>query len=316
MRGFLRVAIVLSAAAPACLAAESTLVAETPAERPVDPGRPLYVMNVDGSDVRVLVSMSDYNACGSADWSRDGTKIAFDAWRKSGGSGIGGAHVFVAGADGSSPKNLGPGAMPSWSPRGRRLTFSSYSSDRGVCIMNADGTDRRQLDSAGWGSEWSPKGSEIAYVVRRGGPNVCVYDLIEDDRRVLLDKKYAHIHQGMAWSPDGKWICFKANLPDGSHEVAIVHAKGQRKGFKVLSDRRVRPGLAWRPDGKQVLVSMGVTDNDPHRRLCLLDAAGEQPPARLPGQPWDRDNGEGAWSPDGKKIVFASLEVDLPGGER
>jgi Tol biopolymer transport system component len=316
MRNWLHAAIVLLAAAPGYLGAPPINAAETPAGSPVDPGRPLLVMNADGSGVRVLVSMSDYNACGSPDWSRDGTKIAFDAWRRSSGAGIGDAHVFVTSADGASPKELGPGAMPSWSPRGKRITFSSYRPDHGVCIMNADGSERQLLDPTGWGSEWSPRGRVIAYVVHRGGANVCVYDLIEGDRRMLLDTNYAHIHQGMAWSPDGKWICFKANLPDGGHEVAIVHVKGQQKGFKVLCNRRVRPALSWRPDGKQILVSMGVTDNDPHRRLCLLDATGKQPPARLPGQPWDRDNGDMAWSPDGKKIVFASLEVELPRGQR
>ena len=60
------------------------------------------------------------------------------------------SHLLTCQADGQGLKDLGTGAMPSWSPDGKRITFSCYD-PRGVWTMNADGTSRELLDAEGWG---------------------------------------------------------------------------------------------------------------------------------------------------------------------
>ena len=101
---------------------------------PAAEGEPLLAINGDGSNLRKLVAMPDYTSIGSPDWSRDGTRIAFDAWRSSIGETYVDGHVFVVNADGGKPIDLGPGAMPSWSPDGKRIVFCQYSPNQGVWI--------------------------------------------------------------------------------------------------------------------------------------------------------------------------------------
>ena len=102
--------------------------------------------------------------------------------------------------------------------------------------------------------------------------------------------------------------------PDEAKEVAIVDTEGDTKGFKVLLSikedspyKSIMPIVAWHGNAEHILVSMRGPD-DKRRQLYLLDAGGENPPKRFPGQDPERVNGDMAWSPDGKMAVFNSRE--------
>jgi len=47
-------------------------------------------------------------------------------------------------------------------------------------------------------------------------------------------------------------------------------------------------------------------DGDDNRQLYLLDVEGKELPQKLAGQDPSRNNVLSCWSPDGKKIAFAS----------
>ncbi len=187
----------------------------------------LFAIHADGSGRRCILTMPDYTVVGSPDWSRDGKRIAFDAWKSVYGEGLNSAHVLLVNADGRGMKDLGPGAMPSWSLDDKQLAFSSYGPDRGVCIMSADGSDRRCVAPDGWGVRWSPKRNELVFTVYDNGhADLCIYDVAKQERRLLLDRAYQRIYWGLAWSPDGAWIAFKGFLPEGGAEFAAVSAAG------------------------------------------------------------------------------------------
>ena len=86
----------------------------------------LYVMDADGRNLRPFVSYPEYTAHGSPAWSCDGSQLAFDAWRSIHGETYLDAHIFVCNADGTQPRDIGVGTMPSWSPDGNRIVFSKY----------------------------------------------------------------------------------------------------------------------------------------------------------------------------------------------
>ena len=111
--------------------------------------------------------------------------------------------------------------------------------------MNADGSGCQKIEELGTYPEWSPKHNEIAYIERLdNNPNLCVHDLATHEHRNLSGKQYLAFKL-MRWSPDGKWICFRGELPDGGLELAAVHTEGEKKGLKnplvALDLRRTEP---------------------------------------------------------------------------
>ena len=287
---------------------------EDAAEKEIpDPSQPLYVMDADGGNLQPLVSLPDYTACGSPRWCPDGTKIAFDAWKAHEGENYVAAHVVVVDADGSSPQDLGPGAIPSWSPGGNRIAFSQYSPNRGVWIMYADGSGRKLLDPAGWSVRWSPDGRKLAWTTSTDGANITVYDLIESKLHTVLegeDRRYRSIYWAFCWSPNSKRLCFKG-ASQGGDELVIVNAAGSSGGLKVRLQAKTGNNIAWHPDGKQIAFHQWCPDRKCHQ-VYVIDADSDEPPTRLEGQDPQRNNTSATWSPDGEKILFSSKEKPPP----
>jgi len=270
-------------------------------------GRPFFLMNADGTGLRKLADLPKDMMTGSPDWSRDGNKIAFDGWRLARGESGNRAHICVVNADGTGFQDLGAGAMPSWSPDGKRLVFCKYGS--GIWVMNADGSGEKHIGDEGWGCDWSPTSDQIVTTVY-GPANVCIIDVDTGDWRSLLEtQQYRSIYWNLCWSPDGKSICFKGMRTDGTQEVAIVNAKGDAHGFKVLLSTKddpfdsINPIVAWEGNAEQILIPLR-SKGSKFWQMYLLDPKGKLPPERLPGQKDEGHYAEMAWSPDGKQVVF------------
>jgi dipeptidyl aminopeptidase/acylaminoacyl peptidase len=121
-----------------------------------DWGNILWVMNADGSGVRVLID-EEFGHVADLAWSPDGSRLAFDA-RYGGG-------VWIVGVDGSGLTEVPKGSAPRWSPTGSRLAFQSAG---GIWVINADGSGRREVAAVGRDPVWSPDGSRIAYQAHAG----------------------------------------------------------------------------------------------------------------------------------------------------
>lgn len=274
---------------------------------------PLFVMGADGKGLRPLAPLPKDMMTGSPDWSPDGSRVAFDAWRLARNERSNVARVYVVGADGDGLTDLGVGAMPSWSPDSKKLVFCRYGQQSSLWIMNADGSDQKPIDiDNAWGCDWSPVGNDIAF--RTSGPtNVSILNLDTGKRRSLLEtERYRGIYWNPSWSLDGKFICFKGTRSDGSEEVAIVSAQGESHGFRVLLSTKdgykpILPIVAWDGNAKNVLVAT-KGPGDKYRQLYLLDPKGEASPKRLPGQDANLHYSEMAWSFDGKHAVFRAEE--------
>ena len=121
------------------------------------------------------------------------------------------------------------------------------------------------------------------------------------------------IYWGMAWSPDGRWIAFKGVTPEEHAELAVVHAEGQEKGFRVLVSegtqevKQIMDNVSWSPDSKQVLTAL-ATQGNPALQLYTVDMEGKTPPKPLPKQQTGQSYSGVAWSLDGKHILVTTAQ--------
>jgi len=219
----------------------------------------IFVINADGSGLRRLTRNAVPD--GDAVWSPDGRKIAFLGRRDGTG-----ADLFVMNADGSDERNLtrkpGNEVAPAWSPDGRAIVFSAVPPGqplwvggsrsasgpyRDVYVMNADGSDQRNLthtrEAEEWAAGWSPDGRTIAFTAYDGRSNrIFLMNADGSGRRALT----AEITDtSMSWSPDGRKIAF---FDDGA--LSVVNADGG--GMRRLARNVAFEGQSWSPDGRKI----------------------------------------------------------------
>lgn len=194
-----------------------------------DPG--ISVIDSDGNRrQRLTVGRSD----GKQVWSPDSRKIAY--------SNIEG--LWVINANGSDRQRLFGREYTypdvTWSPDGTRIAYT----DHGIWIMEADGTNRRQL-TAGYGTEpsWSPDGTRIAFI----NWGLWVIDVDGTNERQLA----SDYSMSPAWSPDSTRIAYET-IQGASTGIGVINADGTDRRL-ITTDQGTAP--VWSPDGSRIAYS-------------------------------------------------------------
>ena len=160
-------------------------------------GPKIFVMNADGSDIRRVSALSVLEEVPA--WSPDGRRLAFQGAVP--GEHI--AHLYIATVDGREVTQVTTQSeaylteTPSWFPDGKRIAFQSDRTGRmEVWVMNADGSDQRQVTSV---QQTEGRSNALAQSQARSLPT---------------------------WSPDGKRIAFTGgDYP--KTQIYVVDADGQ-----------------------------------------------------------------------------------------
>ena len=223
-------------------------------------GADLYVVRSDGTDEVRIATGDGYNAV----WSRDGTRIAFEAGP---GTRSGYNSIYTVKPDGTGLLRLPGQAVEgsffsgnlTWSPDGRQILFAGRTaSNRRLSLYlvraNGQGVPRplpipakmfRPMQPA-----WSPDGSQIAFSAGEAfsQPNLCagIY-LVHPDGTGLRWIAGGH---GPVWSPDSSKLAFRG---DGNQ---VVHDDGTHLASLPPGSWG---GLSWSPDSKLVAFTGGAS---------------------------------------------------------
>jgi Tol biopolymer transport system component len=277
----------------------------------------IFVGDSDGSNLKRLADFDGYTSQGSPCWSSDGQFIAFDASKPQlGQRQFFDGHIIVVKADGTNPRDLGPGMLPSLSPKGNRVAYCRHQQmgAPGVYMMElSDPNTPALIDDKGWGAEWSPDGTRLAYT---RGRNLRLYDLIEGTFTSILDDEQAgiaSIRWNFCWSPDSRRIAFVADTTDGRHVVAIANADGEKQKAEIVYEGNMGPAVAWRPLKNEIVFETTTDDRQGFQSLFAVKVEAPGVPVRMAVKPVDRRLRNPAFSPDGKRLavsVFARLPGD------
>ncbi|MGZ0171067.1 MAG: DUF1583 domain-containing protein [Planctomycetales bacterium] len=277
---------------------------------PPDAERPwkLFVMNEDGSELRAVADRrKGYRSLGSPEWSADGKQIAFDTYQAS----LNDSRSNVVNIDDGELVDCGPGCMPSQSPDGKRIVFTQ--SGRGILMMDADGSNREEIDRSGWSAQWSPDGKHLAW--GQGG-NIVVMNLKTRKRTPILvgaqATMFGYTYWNPGWSHDSRSIAFKArNRRTGGEDIVVADIDSP-DGFQILvaATKGVHPDFTFSPDNRRVMFSMNDPD-DGVPRLYTVDRMNPGQPQQLAGQPRDWKIFSCDWHPSGK-IAFSGEKIIQP----
>ena len=234
-----------------------------------------------------------------ADWSPDGSKIAFDTGRD------GNNEIYVMNADGSGlvrlTNNTGDDSQAAWSPDGTKIAFmSNRSGTYEVWVMNAsDGTGLTRLtttsSSVSGQPAWSPDGSRIAFTSNRNG-NYEIYSMNADGTGVIRLTTATGDDSEPAWSPDGTKIAF-ASTRDGNSEIYVMNADGTGQ-TRLTNNAAVDRSPTWSPNGSKIAF---ISARSGVQQVYIMDANGGNPTA-VTAQTTNVAFPD--WSSDGSSLLF------------
>lgn len=213
--------------------------------------------------------------------------------------------LFVIDPDGSArqltglPGGTAPGAaIPKWSPDRSMIAFAPPARGAGLdpqlWLVNADGTDQRNVASVGETTGWSPDSRQLlwmesVYTTDNTGlpPRLWLYDVAAGE---LTDLGQGATPQ---WLPDGERYSYQpvhGGIQEDVPTLLVVRLDGSGE------PQELAPGAGgwWSPDGTGVLLRRGDG-------LYLADASGTDARALVAG-----DNP--VWSPDGQRVAYAHVD--------
>lgn len=170
-----------------------------------------------------------------------------------------------------------------------------------ICIMNADGSNYRQLTHNSFENYYpslAPDGNNIVFASNQTG-GFEIYEMDLNGNQEMLTSRIGEL-SAPDISPDGSLIVFTNNYSSIAH-IWVMKRNGGNP-HEVFGSNQDSLDPVWSPDGKQILFALGIGEN---RRLHIINKDGsglQQINVNLVTR------GRNDWSPDGITIGTYSGE--------
>jgi TolB protein len=268
-------------------------------------GSAVHIVDLDGSNNRIVGEVVQGEDYFSATFSPDGTQILFDR-----GTDVG-FGIYVMHADGTGVRRLSRNESdynPAWSPSGLQIAFTRQEkgAESDIFVMNANGSSVRRLTDGPSGDTnlaptFSPDGTAIAYVSgKTGGPGgLVVMDADGSSPRTIVEKDVL----GIAWQPLPGSLEPSNSLSPGPSVSPKPSVSGVAEGsniglgFNLCDDQRLS-GIDFLGDSTSGTVWIGVPTNDdgtcprysrPARYVVAEDHTGDDVADSWIALPWRCD---------------------------
>ncbi len=246
----------------------------------------------------------------------------------------GSSGIFTMNPDGSGKSKIGSGYSPSWSADGQKVVFERFTGeseedfDQNIFVMDADGTDVRQITSGpayDHSPSFSPDGGTITFIREAYEPSTDEYttdvftvDVDSPEVATNLTNTPATYEGSPVYSPEGSKIAFTRQGATNSEILVMNSTDGSAKQNLTNTSGTEEYDPDWSPNGSKIVFtsysfSFGGGEPDESAEIAVMNSADGTQRRNLTNSA--AYEGSPAFSPDGKRIVFSRYSFSRTTGE-